>query len=467
MHPEDRAEALQAVTEGAAAGRDFAFTYRVRAADGRVVWIRDLVHVVTDEAGHRRLHGVLIDITEQKRLERAAALLAAAGRVLSGGGGVQKRLGAVMDLAVGELGDWASVWLREDDDRYRVVAAARPDAAKRMLSLPPIMPPEELVRRFADAPPFTVGDVAEQMSPVAAADQNAAVARFGARSRLLAPLVANGELVGLLSCSSADPGRRYDDADLALADDLGQRIATTVAAERLAERQRHLHELTVALAAAGTAAGAAAALASGLHQALGASVVSVFTLGADNLLHMLDVRGYPAERRGRFAVMRLSAPFPSAVAARTGQPVWLTDRASVAERFPEAAPHLLPSDQGAAALPRWWAAGCWVRWQRPSRCRGASEPRSARFCSPSPTRRWRSSGRRWPTCAGRWPTPFSAACCRCGCRTSRGWRSPPATCRRWPAPRPAGTGTTCTASTTAGWPSRSATWSRTGPRRRP
>jgi anti-anti-sigma factor len=351
VHPDDRAEALRGVTAGTATGHDFALTYRVQAADGRIVWLRDLVHVVTEESGERRLHGVLIDITEQKRREESAALLAAAGRVLSGAGTVEERLVAIAELAVGTLGDWAAVWLRGEDDRYRVVAAAPASAAERMLDLPPVVPPDEFLARFREGRSFTVGDVTEEMQRIVGAEQLAAIAGFGVRSRLVAPLVAGGAPVGLLSCSSSHPDRRYDEADLALAEDLGRRIATTVAAERMAARQRHLHELTVALAAAGTAAEAGAALTAGLRRVLGASVVAVSTLGADGLLHLVDATSYPAVRRSRFAAMRLTAPFPLSVAARTGRPVWLPDRAAAVEQFPEAAPHLLETTEGSAALP--------------------------------------------------------------------------------------------------------------------
>jgi GAF domain-containing protein len=114
------------------------------------------------------------------------------------------------------------------------------------------------------------------------------------------PLRHGGQGVGLLTFVTSDVARRFDAEDLALAEDLGQRIAAMVAAERVTARQRQLHELTAALSGAGTVAEAAAALTTGLRRALGASVVALCTLGADGLLHTVDTRGYPAEHGGSF-----------------------------------------------------------------------------------------------------------------------------------------------------------------------
>ncbi len=72
LHPEDRDEAIQFCASATSEGRDHEFDYRMIAADGRVVWLHDVVHVVLDEAGHPvRLHGLMLDITEQKRAEEA------------------------------------------------------------------------------------------------------------------------------------------------------------------------------------------------------------------------------------------------------------------------------------------------------------------------------------------------------------------------------------------------------------
>ncbi|MFL6266875.1 MAG: PAS domain-containing protein [Actinomycetes bacterium] len=120
LHPDDAGPVLTAVRAAIAEGEDLSLTYRVRAADGRWVWLQHLAHVARDEAGTATaMHSVLVDVTDSKRRELAAALLAAAGRVLTGPGSVEERLATVTGLLVPDLCDWAAVWLRGDDERFR------------------------------------------------------------------------------------------------------------------------------------------------------------------------------------------------------------------------------------------------------------------------------------------------------------------------------------------------------------
>ena len=49
--------------------RDHRFEYRMLAADGRIVWIRELVRVVSDAGQPARMYGVMLDITKLKESE--------------------------------------------------------------------------------------------------------------------------------------------------------------------------------------------------------------------------------------------------------------------------------------------------------------------------------------------------------------------------------------------------------------
>jgi len=86
LHPADR-ERVLAEEDAFIAGktRSTAGEYRMLHRDGHVVWIRDDATLHRDSAGRLRWHGVLSDITEQKRteaeLERRAAQQAAVARL--------------------------------------------------------------------------------------------------------------------------------------------------------------------------------------------------------------------------------------------------------------------------------------------------------------------------------------------------------------------------------------------------
>lgn len=72
IHPDDREQTLARCREAAAQGRSQDLEYRVRTADGQVVWLRDLMDVQQATNGHpARLRGLMVDVTERKRVENA------------------------------------------------------------------------------------------------------------------------------------------------------------------------------------------------------------------------------------------------------------------------------------------------------------------------------------------------------------------------------------------------------------
>lgn len=70
IHPDDRERTAALCREASVRGQGHALEYRMVAADGRAVWLADQVRVANEPDGnHRRLHGVMMDITERKRAE--------------------------------------------------------------------------------------------------------------------------------------------------------------------------------------------------------------------------------------------------------------------------------------------------------------------------------------------------------------------------------------------------------------
>jgi PAS domain S-box-containing protein len=64
IHPDDRDHVVTTCAAAVERVQDHTFDYRVVAADGRTVWIRDVVHVTADRQGQpSRLRGVMLDIT--------------------------------------------------------------------------------------------------------------------------------------------------------------------------------------------------------------------------------------------------------------------------------------------------------------------------------------------------------------------------------------------------------------------
>jgi PAS domain S-box-containing protein len=72
LHPGDRMRVLAELALCREQGQPLACEYRLLAADGRTVWIRDEAKVVRDEQGRPEfIHGVLMDITQRKLAEES------------------------------------------------------------------------------------------------------------------------------------------------------------------------------------------------------------------------------------------------------------------------------------------------------------------------------------------------------------------------------------------------------------
>jgi PAS domain S-box-containing protein len=65
VHPDDREWVLDYWRDCADEGRSYEFEFRMVAADGRVLWMRTIVHVAPDS----RLVGVMVDVTQRRRFE--------------------------------------------------------------------------------------------------------------------------------------------------------------------------------------------------------------------------------------------------------------------------------------------------------------------------------------------------------------------------------------------------------------
>jgi PAS domain S-box-containing protein len=86
VHPEDRS-IVAAAEDAAVAGNCFRAEYRVFRRDGTMLWINDSGSLVPGPDGRHLLHGVLIDVTEQKQLQTRLAQterMEAVGQLASG-----------------------------------------------------------------------------------------------------------------------------------------------------------------------------------------------------------------------------------------------------------------------------------------------------------------------------------------------------------------------------------------------
>jgi PAS domain S-box-containing protein len=190
---------------------------------------------------------VVQDVTERRLAERRQDLLVRAGEVLDSALGVDERLDRFARLLVPALADYVKIELLEGESGRRPVAIAHQDPAR-----------EALMRAWRErgtlgetervgmATTFATGEA--KLTPEIAPDAVVRSARertgeegaqlmqaIGPRSQIVVPLRARGRVLGALSLTMAESARRYEEADLDLARDLGLRAGLAVDNARLYE----------------------------------------------------------------------------------------------------------------------------------------------------------------------------------------------------------------------------------------
>jgi two-component system, LuxR family, sensor kinase FixL len=75
LHAEDRDAAVAFCLEHSRTHADYDFEYRMVAADGRTVWIHDIVHVVASNGTPVLLRGFMVDVTARRQAEEESRSL--------------------------------------------------------------------------------------------------------------------------------------------------------------------------------------------------------------------------------------------------------------------------------------------------------------------------------------------------------------------------------------------------------
>ena len=71
LHPDDRDAAVAARRAALRARQDHEIDYRMVGATGAFAWLRDIASLTVEPTGEVRLRGLIVDVTAQKRTERA------------------------------------------------------------------------------------------------------------------------------------------------------------------------------------------------------------------------------------------------------------------------------------------------------------------------------------------------------------------------------------------------------------
>ena len=206
-------------------------------------WLVQRATAIRDERGAlSRVVNVIEDVTVMKRSELRARILAEASEALASSLDYELTLQRVAELAVPELADWCGVAVPDGRGFIRTLAVAHADPARVEFA-------RDLGERYpepADAPMGTAAvirdgvtlrmdEVPDDLLAAAAQDEEheRLLRGLGIRGGMTVPLRAGGRTLGALTLVSAESGRRFDDDDQALAEELGRRAGMAVQNARL------------------------------------------------------------------------------------------------------------------------------------------------------------------------------------------------------------------------------------------
>ena len=253
MHPEDREWAPAYCAASTARGEGHTFDYRMIAADGRSVWLRDMVNMEFQDGRVVKIVGVMLDITEIKESSKTLKYVCGLQQLmveLSRKFIRSSRVDIDDTLAemLAQVGEWCGV------DRAYVIQFT-PDLAHYRNThewvAPGIAPQiDNLGFVPSSTAPKIIAELRQRrhvvLPDVAALDDGWAPEKEicsaqGIRSLISVPIFSGGVLIGLVGCDAVREKRDWSDEERSLmqvlGDLLGEALARTAADETLRESE--------------------------------------------------------------------------------------------------------------------------------------------------------------------------------------------------------------------------------------
>jgi PAS domain S-box-containing protein len=306
LHVDDLERTIGRRKQTLATGDIFEAEYRFRDAKDAYRWHLGRAVPVRDAEGEIDFWvGTATDIDAQKRTQQAQDFLLRAGAELFATLDYRRTLPAVAQFAVPEIADWCRVELVEEDGSIGTIALVHGDPRKVALA-------RELDGRYPTRPdaqagsgwvlrhgePFLAADVTDELLGQLAADefQLDLLRELGLRSYMCVPLVIRDHVAGAVTFTAAESGRRFDEQDLRVAQELARRAATAVENARLYREVEERAQAARVLAAIGD--GVMLLDAKGVIRLWNTAAETITGLGRDEMIGRpaRDVFGNVADR---------------------------------------------------------------------------------------------------------------------------------------------------------------------------
>ncbi|MBX9682146.1 MAG: PAS domain-containing protein [Gemmataceae bacterium] len=247
IHPDDRALVHAAIQDSIARKDSYDIEFRNLWPDGAVHWMAGKGRVFLEADQPIRMIGIGMDITQRKRNEQDTRFLADASASLAALVDFASTLQRLASLAVPSFADWCAVDMADDNGNLKRVAVAHIDPSKVELA-------QELHRKYPPDPESDnatwrilrtgkseiVFDITDEMLTLSI--KNSELLRItrelGLRSYMGVPLAVRGKVLGVITFVAAESGRRYQNSDLLVAEDLAHRAAVAIDNARLYQEVR-------------------------------------------------------------------------------------------------------------------------------------------------------------------------------------------------------------------------------------
>jgi PAS domain S-box-containing protein len=242
LHPLDRERVAGAWRDALDNRRAMQDQYRVLARDGSYRWMATTSAPVFGEDGAVvEWVGTVADVHDRKTSEDNLRFLAQVSDLLAASLDFETTLRTVAKLAVPEIADWCGVDIADEQGGHHRLAVAHVDPAKVELALdlqtrfPPAPESDTVARVIRTGKSEWLPNISPEMIDQAVLDpeHRAILHSLGLQSLMVVPLRIHDRNLGALTLALSDSRRRFTQADLAFAEELGRRAAVAIENARL------------------------------------------------------------------------------------------------------------------------------------------------------------------------------------------------------------------------------------------
>lgn len=340
LHAEDREHMVAQSRRVRSEPGTHVFEYRMIAADGRSIWLRDFVTVLAEEGRPHRLVGVMVDITATKETELALEyvsglqrnLVEIAGRMVAAGAGGTDE---VFTDALRRLGEYCGVdrsYLLRVRPDFSALSSTHEWHASGIEPLAirdrPRRAAPELMRRMERRETIHVPRVEDLGTAWRRERRN--LRGQGVRSMILVPVVAEDRVEGYVGFDAVRAERSWSDDEIRLLRGLAEVLGATIQRDR-ADRSRRESEALLEIAGRTARVGGWIADPAGDRITLSDQVCAIHGLPAGTSLNLREgVAFYAPEWRNRIrslfhACAREGTPYDEELELDTvqGRRIWV------------------------------------------------------------------------------------------------------------------------------------------------